>query len=70
MTAMFTFIVVVAVAAFIPYVAAPGIANGVKAISSPSPAAASFDPAPARPAYGNDAANRIVSERGDNESAT
>lgn len=67
---MFTFIVVVAVAAFIPYVAAPGIVNGVKAISSPAPAAVSFDPAPATPAYGSDAANRILSERHDSESAT
>jgi hypothetical protein len=66
---MFTFIVVVAVAAFVPYVAAPGIANGVKAISSPPPAAISFDPAPATPALGSDAANRIVPARGDRESA-
>jgi hypothetical protein len=34
MAAMFTFIVVVAVAAFIPYVAAPGIEKGVKAVSA------------------------------------
>lgn len=67
---MFTFIVVVAVAAFIPYVAAPGIANGVKAISSPSPAAVSFDATPVLPASGNDAANRIVSDRVDGENAT
>jgi hypothetical protein len=33
-TAMITFIFVVAVVAFIPYVAAPGIVNGVKAISA------------------------------------
>ncbi|MFM0418980.1 hypothetical protein [Paraburkholderia aromaticivorans] len=57
---MFTFIVVVAVAAFIPYVAAPGIANGVKAISTP-PAAMLFDTPPAPAASGSDAANRIVS---------
>lgn len=31
---MVTFIFVVAVAAFIPYVAAPGIQNGVKAITA------------------------------------
>jgi hypothetical protein len=67
---MFTFIVVVAVAAFIPYVAAPGIVNSVKAISSPSPAAVSFDATPAMPAYGSDAANRILSDCGDSESAT
>ena len=34
LAAMFTFVVVVAVAAFIPYVAAPEIQNGVKAITS------------------------------------
>lgn len=66
---MFTFIVVVAVAAFIPYVAAPGIANGVKALSSPPPAAVSFDSAPTAPAYGTDAANRIVPARSDTENA-
>jgi hypothetical protein len=57
---MFTFIVVVAVAAFVPYVAAPGIANGVKAISTP-PAAMRFDTSPATASDGSDAANRIVS---------
>jgi hypothetical protein len=31
---MFTFVVVLAVTAFIPYVAAPGIQNGVKAVTS------------------------------------
>jgi hypothetical protein len=67
---MFTFIVVVAVAAFIPYVAAPGIANGVKAISSPPPAAVTFDPAPPMPSYGSDAANRIVSPSDTSENAT
>jgi hypothetical protein len=65
---MFTFIVVVAIAAFIPYVAAPGIANGVKAISEP-PAAVSFDAAPPMPAVGSDSANRIVPERRDSDSA-
>jgi hypothetical protein len=65
---MFTFIVVVAVAAFIPYVAAPGIANGVKALSSPPPAAVTFDSAPATPSYGSDAANRLVPESGDRDS--
>ncbi|QQC65928.1 hypothetical protein [Paraburkholderia ginsengisoli] len=53
-----TFIAVVAIAAFIPYVAAPGIANGVKAISSP-PAAVSPDPA-VTPATGTDSAGRLV----------
>lgn len=57
---MFTFIIVVAVAAFIPYVAAPGIANGVKAISTP-PAAMQFETPPAAVAAGSDAANRILS---------
>ncbi|WNC93919.1 hypothetical protein RI103_24370 [Paraburkholderia sp. FT54] len=59
---MFTFIIVVAVAAFIPYVAAPGIANGVKALSAPS-AAMSFETSPAAASDGSDAANRIVSGR-------
>ncbi|MFM0629899.1 hypothetical protein [Paraburkholderia xenovorans] len=59
---MFTFIVVVAVAAFVPYVAAPGIVNGVKAISNP-PAAMMFDTSPAAASDGSDAANRIVSDR-------
>ncbi|MFM0339497.1 hypothetical protein [Paraburkholderia fungorum] len=62
---MFTFIFVVAVAAFVPYVAAPGIANGVKAVTQPAPAAAvRFEiPPPAAGGGdegGNDAANRIV----------
>lgn len=67
---MFTFIVVAAVAAFIPYVATPAVANGVKALSAPAPAAVSFESVPALPAYGSDAANRIVSEPGLGESAT
>ncbi|AXE96314.1 hypothetical protein [Paraburkholderia terricola] len=58
---MFTFIVVVALAAFIPYVAAPGIANGVKAINQ-QPAAMLFEPLPAAAAdAAADAANRTVS---------
>lgn len=65
---MFTFIVVVAVAAFVPYVAAPGIANGVKAISTP-PAAMIFDTSPAAASDGSDAANRIVSDRRQNDAA-
>jgi hypothetical protein len=56
------------VAAFIPYVAAPGIANGVKAISAP-PAAMRFDASPAAPADGSDAANRIVSGRSESDAA-
>lgn len=60
---MFTFIVVVAVAAFIPYVAAPSIANGVKAVSTPPAAVMLFDAAPAPAAQGSGAANRIVSGR-------
>jgi hypothetical protein len=60
------FIVIVAVAAFIPYVAAPGIAHGVKAISSP-PAAMLFDTSPAAAADGSDAANQIVSDRRDSD---
>jgi hypothetical protein len=65
---MFTFIVVVAVAAFVPYVAAPSIANGVKAISNP-PAARMFDTSPAAASDGNDAANRIVSDRRESDAA-
>jgi len=57
---MVTFIFVVAVAAFIPYVAAPGIVNGVKAINA-QPAAMLFDPSPAVSDGTSDAANRIVS---------
>lgn len=66
---MFTFIIVVAVAAFVPYVAAPGIANGVKAISKPA-AAMQLETAPPTTARGSDAANRIVSERRDSEAAS
>ncbi|CAE6692165.1 hypothetical protein PQR37_20565 [Paraburkholderia nemoris] len=61
---MVTFIFVVAVAAFIPYVAAPGIANGVKAISA-QPAAMLFETSPATSDGTSDAANRIVSEKRD-----
>ncbi|MDR6446488.1 hypothetical protein J2794_002600 [Paraburkholderia terricola] len=57
---MFTFIVVVALAAFIPYVAAPRIANGVKAINQ-QPAAMLFEPLPTAAADVADAANRTVS---------
>jgi hypothetical protein len=71
-----TYILVAAVAAFIPYVATPAIANGVKAIGSPPPAAVSFekfdrfDMKSATPAAGSsDAANRIVPERVNSDSA-
>ncbi|PQV54869.1 hypothetical protein [Paraburkholderia sp. BL21I4N1] len=67
---MFTFIIVVAVAAFVPYVAAPGIANGVKAISKPATAAMQFETAPPAAVLDSDAANRIVSERRDSEAAS
>ena len=66
---MFTFIFVVAVAAFIPYVAAPGIANGVKAVSKPAATTMRFDAAPAPATDGNDAANRIVPEQHDSEAS-
>ncbi|MEA3083722.1 MAG: hypothetical protein QOC89_1419 [Paraburkholderia sp.] len=59
---MITFIFVVAVAAFIPYVAAPGIVNGVKAINA-QPAAMRFETSPAASDGASDAANRIGSER-------
>ncbi|WP_323044378.1 hypothetical protein [Paraburkholderia sp.] len=61
-TTMITFIFVVAVAAFIPYVAAPGIVNGVKAINA-QPAAMRFETSPAASDGASDAANRIGSER-------
>lgn len=67
---MFTFVIVVAVAAFVPYVAAPGIANGVKAINKPAAAAMQFETAPPATLQGSDAANRIVSERRDSEAAS
>lgn len=56
---MLTFIVVVAVAAFIPYVAAPGIEKGVKAIT-PQSSAIQFEAVPNAAYDGSDAANRIV----------
>lgn len=64
---MFTFIVVVAIAAFIPYVATPGIANGVKAITShPSADAGTQQMLPAvHPML--DAANRILADRQDQQ---
>lgn len=65
---MVTFIFVVAMAAFIPYVATPGIVNGVKAINA-QPAAMLFDTSPAASAGASDAANRIVSERRDSEAS-
>ncbi|MFM0246014.1 hypothetical protein P0D75_06725 [Paraburkholderia sediminicola] len=57
---MFAYIFVVAVAAFIPYVATPAIVNGVKAISAP-PAATLIEPSPAASGSASDAANRILS---------
>jgi hypothetical protein len=63
---MITFIFVVAAAAFIPYVAAPGIANGVKAITTEL-AAMQFETSPAVSDGASDAANRIVSERRERE---
>ncbi|MGF6770445.1 hypothetical protein P3T18_002924 [Paraburkholderia sp. GAS199] len=57
---MFTFIVVVAVAAFVPYVAAPGIEKGVKAVTQPT-AEMRYEASPTAAAEGNDAANRILS---------
>jgi hypothetical protein len=64
-----TYIAVFVVGAFIPYVVAPGIVNGVKAINAP-PAVVSFDPSPPTPAVGSDAANRIVADRRDSEGAS
>jgi hypothetical protein len=66
---MFTFIVVVAIAAFIPYVAAPGIANGVKAISTPAAAVSSSDAIPQTPAAGSDAVNPPLPQRRDGADA-
>ena len=65
---MVTFIFVVAMAAFIPYVATPGIVNGVKAINA-QPSAMLFDTSPAASDGASDAANRIVSERPDSEAS-
>ncbi|ANB77550.1 hypothetical protein [Paraburkholderia phytofirmans] len=65
---MVTFIFVVAMAAFVPYVATPGIVNGVKAVST-QPAAMLFETPPAASGGANDAANRIVSERRDSEAS-
>lgn len=65
---MVTFIFVVAMAAFIPYVATPGIVNGVKAINA-QPAAMLFDTSPAASDGASDAANRIVSERRNSEAS-
>jgi hypothetical protein len=65
---MSTFIVVLAIAAFIPYVAAPGIANGVKAISTPSPEV-SLDDAPQAPAIGGDMADRLLPRLRESRSA-
>jgi hypothetical protein len=56
------------VAAFVPYVAAPGIVNGVKAISNP-PAAMMFDMSPAAASDASDAANRIVSDRRESDAS-
>jgi hypothetical protein len=66
---MVTFIVVVALAAFIPYVAAPGIVNGVKAVTSPPAAAIRLDTSPPAAYDGTDAANRILLERHDSEAS-
>lgn len=67
LAAMFTFVVVVAIAAFIPYVAAPGIANGVKAVTSHPAADAGAQPALPSAYPPLDEANRIVAERPDNQ---
>ena len=70
---MFTFIFVVAVAAFVPYVAAPGIANGVKAVTQPAPAAAvRFEIPPTAGGGdegGSDAANRIIAGPPDSQAS-
>jgi hypothetical protein len=67
LAAMFTFVVVVAITAFIPYVAAPGIANGVKAVTS-HPSADAGAPYMAPGAYPTlDAAKRIPADRQDNQ---
>jgi hypothetical protein len=64
----FTFIAVFVVGALIPYVVAPGVVNGVKAINTP-PAAVSFDASPPAPAVGSNAAKQIVLDRRDSGSA-
>ncbi|WP_144141533.1 hypothetical protein [Paraburkholderia sp. BCC1884] len=57
---MITFIFVVAAAAFVPYVATPGIVNGVKALA-PKPSAMQYESTPAPASRASDAANRLVS---------
>lgn len=65
LAAMFTFVVVVAIAAFVPYVAAPGIANGVKAVTS-HPSADAGVPGTLPSAFRMlDAANRTAADRRD-----
>lgn len=63
-----TYIVVVAIAAFIPYVAAPGIVKGVKSLETPpaatSPEVTPSAPTPA-PAAGGDAGDRVAPDRRD-----
>lgn len=66
---MVTFIVVVALAAFIPYVAVPGIENGVKALAPHPAASVRFDASPPTPDGGADAANRILSDRHESEAS-
>jgi hypothetical protein len=62
---MFTFVFVVAIAAFVPHVAAPTIQNGVKAVTShPSADAGLQSTLPS--AYRTlDAANRTVADQRD-----
>lgn len=65
LAAMFTFVFVVAIAAFVPYVAAPGIANGVKAVTS-HPSADAGVPGTLPSGFRTlDAANRTAADRRD-----
>ncbi|MGF6723235.1 hypothetical protein P3T43_002590 [Paraburkholderia sp. GAS41] len=63
---MFTFVFVAAIAAFVPYVAAPTVANGVKAVTAqPSADAGLQDTLPS--SYRTlDAANRMLADQREN----
>ena len=56
---MFTFIVIAAIGAFIPYVAAPEIVKGVKAVTSQQTAYFQFDSVLPTTRGESDAADRI-----------
>jgi hypothetical protein len=67
LAAMFTFVFVVAIAAFVPYVAAPTIQNGVKAVTSHPSADAGLQGALPSAYRTLDAVNRTVTDQRDND---